>query len=46
MMILQNGQIDSTSSSGPIFSNVTNLPSHKNIDQQHFHSTKNKTTNV
>lgn len=42
MMILQNGQIDSASSSGPLFSNSTNLPSHKNIDQQRFHSTKRK----
>lgn len=42
MMILQNGQIDSASSSGPLFSNSTNLPSHKNIDQQRFHSTKKK----
>jgi len=42
MMILQNGQIVSTSFSGPVSSNVTNLPSHKNIDQQRFHSTKEK----
>ncbi|XP_016657057.1 uncharacterized protein LOC103308233 [Acyrthosiphon pisum] len=44
MKILQHGQIDSTSSSGPHFSNLTYLPSHKNIDQQRFHSTKKKQT--
>jgi len=44
MMILQHGQIDSTSSSGPRFLNLANLPSHKNIDQQRFHSTKKKKT--
>ncbi|KAL4083211.1 hypothetical protein QTP88_028541 [Uroleucon formosanum] len=44
MKILRHGQIESTSSSGPPFSNLINLPSHKNIDQQRFHSTKKEQT--
>lgn len=41
MQILQQGQVDSIGS-GPLFSKLSDLPSHKNIDQQRFHSTKKR----